>query len=158
MEADFELGEGGEVLASGHGGRRAGAGRPTGYSLKKMQDMRARMEAGESLDDLDPESIDGKIATAVKTSIAKARKEAALADLKELQFKVESGKYLPRAAYRDATATLLANLSQGLRSLPDILERKYSLPPEALEVIQMTIDESLDAVADGLALFSGDDE
>ena len=43
-------------------------------------------------------------------------------------------------------------------ALPDILERKYSLPPEALEVIQLTIDESLDAVADGLALFSGDDE
>lgn len=87
--------------------------------------------------------------------MAKARKETALAGLNELQLKVKSGEYLPRAAYQEATATLLAMLSQGLRSLPDTIERKLSVSPDVLQMIEAAIDDGLNEVADTLALFAG---
>lgn len=116
--------------------------------------MRERLESGTQDESPDPESDDGKLSTSVKTAIAKARKETALAGLNELELKVKSGQYLPRDAYQQATATLLAALSQGLRSLPDTLERRYSLAPDVLEDISAAIDESLSTVAETLALFT----
>ena len=128
-----------------HGGRRAGAGGPKGYSKKRAAEM-----GGES-------SVDGDdvTATAVKKARAVARKEEALAGLNELELKIKSGEYLSRTAYREASATLLAELAQGLRSLPDTLERKFGLSPEALLHVEKTIDEAMQGVADGLELFAG---
>ena len=130
-----------------HGGRRAGAGGPKGYSKKRAAEME-----GES-------SVDGDdvTATAVKKARAVARKEEALAGLNELELKIKSGEYLSRTAYREASATLLAELAQGLRSLPDTLERKFGLSPEALLHVERTIDEAMQGVADGLELFAGSD-
>lgn len=134
MHADFDLAPDGTTSpvrprVGGHGGRREGAGRkPADYEP--------------------PED-------AKNYNAAKARNEAAKAGLNELELKIKSGEYLSRAAYREASATLLAELAQGLRSLPDTLERKFGLSPEALLHVERTIDEAMQTVADGLELFAG---
>lgn len=136
MHADFDLAPDGTTSpvlprVGGHGGRREGAGRkPADYEP--------------------PED-------AKNYNAAKARNEAAKAGLNELELKIKSGEYLSRAAYREASATLLAELAQGLRSLPDTLERKFGLSPDALLHVERTIDEAMQAVADGLELFAGSD-
>lgn len=156
MDADFDMDDDGNVrpLPQKRAPYRPGEGRPAGYSPKKAQAMADRIAAGEEDPTLDPESEDGRISTSVKTQIAKARKETALAGLNELELQIKSGQYLPREAYREATATVLAALSQGLRSLPDMLERDFGLAPEVLIQIETAIDESLATVADTLALFT----
>ena len=134
MHADFDLAPDGTTSPArprvgGHGGKREGAGRkPADYEP--------------------PED-------AKNHNAAKARNEAAKAGLNELELKIKSGEYLSRAAYREASATLLAELAQGLRSLPDTLERKFGLSPEALLHVEKTIDDAMQGVADGLELFAG---
>ena len=161
MHADFDLGDDGSVSdLSGfrRGFHRPEGGRPPGYSPKKAAAEQARLEAlavaGEDDADFDPDSEEGRLSTTVKMAMAKARKETALAGLNELQLKIKSGEYLPRAAYQEATATLLSMLSQGLRSLPDTIERKFSVAPEVLQLVEETIDSSLNHVAESLALFT----
>lgn len=132
MHADFDLFTDGTVAPArrgGHGGARANSGpKPAGY--------------------VKPEE-------AVDFDKAKARNEAAKAGLNELELKIKSGEYLSRSAYREASATLLAELAQGLRSLPDTLERKFGLPPNVVQHIESTLDEAMKSVADGLELFAG---
>ena len=136
MHADFDLAPDGTTSpvrprVGGHGGRREGAGRkPADYEP--------------------PED-------AKNYNAAKARNEAAKAGLNELELKIKSDEYLSRDAYREASATLLAELAQCLRSLPDTLERKFGLSPEALQHVERTIDEAMQAMADGLELFAGSD-
>jgi len=158
MHADFDLGDDGEVsdLAGFRRGfHRPEGGRPKGYSPKKALVEQRRLEAlaDDAADDAGDDD-DTPLSTTVKTAMAKARKETALAGLNELQLKVKSGEYLPRAAYQEATATLLSMLSQGLRSLPDTIERKVSVPTEVLQMIEATIDAALNDVADTLAMFA----
>lgn len=133
---------------------RPEGGRRPGYSPRKAKDLQDRIAAGEDdgIDDTDEEAAN--LSASARTALAKARKETALAGLNELQLKVKSGEYLPRSAYQEATATLLAMLSQGLRSLPDTIERKCNLPPDALELVEQVIDEGLNEVAQTLALFT----
>lgn len=134
MHADFDLSPDGSVAptrsrSGTHGGARANSGpKPAGY---------VKPPEGQDYDK------------------AKARNEAAKAGLNELELKIKSGEYLSRTAYREASATLLAELAQGLRSLPDTLERKFGLSPEALLHVEKTIDEAMQGVADGLELFAG---
>lgn len=158
MSADFELGEDGSVEELPDGFRRGfyrpEGGRRPGYSVKKARELQDRLEAGGT-SELDEDTEDGaQLSASARTALAKARKETALAGLNELELKRKSGEYLPRAAYQEATATLLAMLSQGLRSLPDTLERKSNLPPEALELVEAVIDQSLNEIAQTLALFT----
>ena len=134
MHADFDLSPDGSVAparsrSGGHGGARPNSGpKPAGY---------VKPPEGQDYDK------------------AKARNEAAKAGLNELELKIKSNEYLSRTAYREALATLLAELAQGLRSLPDTLERKFGLSPEALLHVEKTIDEAMQGVADGLELFAG---
>ena len=134
MHADFDLSPDGSVAparsrSGGHGGARPNSGpKPAGY---------VKPPEGQDYDK------------------AKARNEAAKAGLNELELKIKSNEYLSRTAYREASATLLAELAQGLRSLPDTLERKFGLSPEALLHVEKTIDEAMQGVADGLELFAG---
>ena len=156
MDADFDLDEHGNVTpAGGHGGRRAGAGAPKGVSQDKMEEKLAAVDAGT--DDLDPESSD-RLTIATRKAKAIALKEESIAGLRALELQVETKKYLPREAYREATATLLATLSQALRSIPDTLERKHGLAPEALKYVEDTIDKQLSSAAATLALFTGSPE
>jgi len=156
MDADFELDDNGTAhVIPARGGRREGAGRPKGMGNEQMQARAAAAEAGE--EELDPESTD-RLTIAVRKAKAVALKEESIAGLKALELQVETKKYLPRDAYREATATLLATLSQALRSIPDTLERKYGLPPAALQYVEATIDEQLSSAATTLALFAGTEE
>ena len=155
MDADFELDDDGTThVIPAKGGRREGAGRPKGMGNEQMQ---ARADAAEAGDELDPESSD-RLTIAVRKAKAVALKEESIAGLKALELQVETKKYLPRDAYREATATLLATLSQALRSIPDTLERKFGLSPAALQYVEATIDEQLSSAATTLALFAGTDE
>ena len=134
MHADFDLASDGSTIPfrGSHGGAREGAGKKPGSYVK-------------------PEE-------AVNFDKARARNEDAKAGLNELKLKIESNEYLSRGAFREASATLLAELAQGLRSLPDILERKFNLPPAQVELVAEAIDEALTSVADGLELFTGAEE
>lgn len=149
VDFDFELGEDGEAV--GIPGFRRSFHRPV---RRQPAPGPATPPRTALRDEDEAEDEAGRVSATTKTAIAKARKETALAGLNELQLQVKSGEYLPRAAYQDATATLLAMLSQGLRSLPDTIERKFDVPPDVLQLIEATIDASLSHVADSLALFS----
>lgn len=114
-----------------HGGARANAGRkPKGY--------------------VKPQEVDD-------FEKARARNESAKAGLNELKLKIDSKEYLARSAFREASATLLAELAQGLRSIPDTLERKHALEPRVVQEIEAVIADGLSTVAAGLELFVGDD-
>lgn len=156
MDADFDLfGDGSVELIppSGRGGRRPGAGRKKGYSpkrAKEMADAQAQDEAPEG-------DLNDVTSVAARKAVAVARKESALADQAELKYKIDSGKYIPRAEVQDACATLLAAVGQSLRSLPDLLERKCALSPEVVARVEVVVDECLAELAEGLAMFTVED-
>lgn len=159
MPEELELNADGSVsvVKSNRGGRRPGAGRPKGYSPKKAAEAAARMQDDhDEMDDTVGPNYDQN-QVAAKKAIAIARKETALADQAELNYKKDSEQYLPRAAFRDACAQLLATLAQSMRSIPDLLERRHALPPEALNTVGVVINDALADAADSLAMFSQED-
>lgn len=159
MDADFDLGADGvtrKLPGNGHGGRRPGAGRPAAYSPKRAKELEAALALFGDEDEDDTPGND-HTTLSVRKARAVTSKEESVAGLKALELKVEQGKYLPRAAYREATATLLAALAQGLRSLPDQLERDFNLAPEVCERVEQVIDEALRTTALRLEVFAGDD-
>lgn len=79
---------------------------------------------------------------------ARARKEAANADLAELDVKIKTGQFGDRAQFRQAAATALASMVQTLRSIPDNLERKLGVAPEVAQEVGDQIDAALDELAD----------
>ena len=86
---------------------------------------------------------------AISYDKAKARKESAMADLHELDYKVKSGQYVARNAVRQASATAMAALAQTIRSLPDHLERR-GVPPSVCVQIDASITEVLTDTAKAL--------
>lgn len=136
----------------GNGGRRAGSGRKRGYSPK-----RASLLLDQNGDIIDDEPEDSVVKVATEFAKAKARKESALADHHQLAYKIKSGQYVERAAVQAVSATLLATLAQNMRSIPDNLERKFNLSPEAAEFVESVINSVLADVAEGLAIFSTED-
>lgn len=117
--------EGGQILRrlDGRGGARANAGRkPNGY--------------------MKPEE-------AISYDKAKARKETALADTYELDYKIKSGQYVARSAVKQASATVMAVLSQTARSLADNLERR-GVPPTICVQIDEAVTEALAETAKSL--------
>ena len=114
------------MSAPGYGGYREGAGRkPAGYEHPA-------------------ERIEFEKERAEHERVKRLQREHALA--------VSTGQYLLRDDVRQASATLLAVLSQSLRSLPDNLERRLSLPPPVVEAIAAEIDSALGEL--GIALKS----
>lgn len=119
-----------DAVPGGHGGARQGSGRkPGGY--QKSQEVK----------DYDK---------------AKARNEAAKAELNELELRIKSGQYLPRTVVIELVATAYAALTQTLRSVPDNLERTKGLPPEICDAIGVSIDEALADIANQFKMLSGD--
>lgn len=137
---------------SSRGGKREGAGRLPGLSNKE----RAAVESGEL--DLDSPLVTEATRLSIRRGRAVADKAEADAKNADLKFKVDSKEYLPRTAFREAAATLLAELAQGLRSLPDELERKHSLAPEIVQAVEETINDHLSEIANGLEMFTGVEE
>ena len=78
---------------------------------------------------------------------ARARNEAAKADLNEHELAVKRGEYVLRSAVQEATATALSALAQTLRSVPDNLERKLGVSPELALEVGIQIDAALNDVA-----------
>lgn len=129
---------------------KRGRGRPRG-SYNKPKDAPEKASVDDALD------IElGHLAK--RKALALTEKEEALARQNWLKYEVDSKNYLPRSAYREASATLLAEVSQALRSIPDLLERKVALSPDALDMVQKVIDDQLNTLADGLEMFAGSDE
>ena len=116
-------------MGPGRGGARPGAGRP-------------RNDEFEAEDD--PVSRGAAIA---EFNEQKARHERLKADEREFNLEVSRGNYLPRDVQRQASATALAVLTQSLRSIPDNLEREFSLKPEVAEAIAVQIDSALAEIA-----------
>lgn len=85
----------------------------------------------------------------------RARHEKIKADQREFKLAQERGEYVSRAALRQASATMLAVLSQ-VRSIPDNCERQFALAPEVVELMQQTIDASLNEVATALRAMAGE--
>jgi molecular chaperone GrpE (heat shock protein) len=120
---------------SGWGGARAGAGRKT------REEEEAVGAAGR--DDFEAQ---------------RARHEKIKADQREFKLMQERGEYLPREAQRQASATILAMLTQSLRSIPDNLERACNLTPEQAAQAQELVDNALTELANGLKAMVRDDE
>ena len=78
---------------------------------------------------------------------ARARNEAAKADLNELELAIKRDEYVLRSSVQEATATALAALSQTLRAVPDNLERKLGVSPDVALEVGVLIDAALDDVA-----------
>lgn len=117
---------------NGHGGRREGAGaKPADYV--KPQEK-------------------------VDFEVARARSEAAKADMLELDYQIKLGNYISRIAVRQACATAFSSIAQGLRSIPDNVERKFAIPGEVAEQIGAAIDEALADLAAEFELMVGSGE
>lgn len=84
----------------------------------------------------------------VDFEMARARNEAAKADLNELDLRIKRSEYVPRSDVRLAAATALSILAQTLRSVPDNLERTAGIAPSLAEQIGTAIENALAAVAD----------
>lgn len=113
---------------SGRGGARPGAGRkPAGYE---------------------------KPAEAVDFDKAKARHEAAKADLAELDLQVKSGQYVDREAVRQAFATIFSSFVQTMRSVSDNLERQ-GVAPEVCVKVDAILNEAMADVGRDMELFIG---
>ena len=86
---------------------------------------------------------------------AKARNEEAKAWLNELELKIKSGEYVARAQVRQASATMLATISQTLRSISDNLERR-GVQPEVCVQVEAAVNETLADAARDLAMLTDD--
>lgn len=122
-----------------------GAGRPAGYSPKQ-----ADRPAEELLND--PE-VSEATKRAIRSAEAKTAEIEWKAKNQELKYKIDSGEYLSRGAFREASATLLAEVAGAIRNLPDLLERKASLTPAQAKLVEDTIDAAMATLADGLEMF-----
>lgn len=91
-----------------------------------------------------------------KLDAAKARKEAALASKHEIELLEMRGEYVPRSAFRDASATLLAELVQGLRGIPDMLERRHGLTFAQAQAVETDVNAALETMRKGLQKLLGD--
>ena len=110
-----------------HGGARKGAGRkPKGHIKSK---------------------------SVVDFESARARNEAAKADLNELDHRVKSGQYVSREALRQAAATILQSVVQSLRSVRDNLERR-GVPAPVCEDVHAVLEDTLSSLGTEFEMMS----
>lgn len=145
MNADFELQTDG-TLRPNKGGRREGAGRKPGYSPKDADSAATPNDA----------HLSEGTKRAIELSNAKLAKAQADAKNAELKFQIDSGEYLSRSAYREASAEALASVASHIRQIPDILEKEFGLDPAVLVKIEESINESLTTLANELEMFVTD--
>ena len=106
-----------------HGGRRANAGRPAKAAQR---------------DDI------------AEFHRARTRKEAALAELRELEAGERAGRLYDRGEALRVIAVTIAVFAEQMRSLPDSLERRAGLTPEQAEVVEHTVNAELEALRERL--------
>lgn len=134
-----------DVETTGHGGKRARAGRLTNAERRRRDNAEAGLtEIGG--DRLHPRT-DDQLSASASYDVAKAREMVAKAGLRELELEVERGMLVERSAVRAASATMQQLFVQAVRSLPDVLERTYGVQPDIVEIVSNAIDEALSALA-----------
>jgi hypothetical protein len=131
----------------GRGGARPGAGRPKKALVAPEATAARRAPGRPPKQPGDPLTV--RLSANERFAIERARHEKIKADQRALKLKIESGEYIPREAVRRASAALLAQLAQAMRSLPDNLERR-GLASDWCERIESTIDDVLDELAEAL--------
>ena len=112
------------VIPGQHGGARAGGGRPKG--------SKANHDA------------------ATRFAEARARKEHALADLREQEVATRARTLIPAPEVEERIATAFATVAASLLGLPDDLERRHGLDADLVESVEVTVHEVLDALAERL--------
>lgn len=122
---DLDLFEEPVVPGGTRGGKRPGSGSKKGVNVKTMT----------------PEE------TYKKYAEGRAKKEQYLGETTELEYRRKAGMLVPRDDVKRATATAYAHISQTLRGIPDTLERKLALPPEAIEAVGRLIDDAMDTLS-----------
>ena len=115
-----------KTAASGRGGAREGAGRKNAAVEQATQSAH------------------------ILLAQARAKKEAHLAMMAELEFNIKSRKFIDRDHVRQAQTTAYASCAQAMRSIQDNLERKHGVAPEVAEVVGGFIDEILSSLADDM--------
>lgn len=106
-----------------HGGKREGAGRKPGPT--------------ESANE--------------RYTLARAEKEEALARLRQAEADEREGRLLRADDVAEAVTLANAAVAQTLLTLPDELERATGLSPEQAELVERTLHNAMDALADRLA-------
>jgi hypothetical protein len=115
---------------STHGGRRAGSGQKTAAVRLATKDHHYAYTE------------------------ARAQHERCKAELAQLTVDVKSGKLIPADEVERVVSTAFATISQAIRSIPDNIERQTSPGADVIEAIERITDESLNALADQLAVLS----
>ena len=69
---------------------------------------------------------------------------------KRRDLQVRDRELIPASEVEQAVATAFAAISQGLRSLPDNIERRLGIAPEVTEAIESVLDDEMQALADRL--------
>ena len=112
------------VIPGQHGGARPGGGRKKGGTTNKD--------------------------AATQFAEARARKETALADLREQEVATRARTLIPAPEVEERIATAFATVAASLLGLPDDLERRHGLDADLVESVEMTVHEVLDALAERL--------
>jgi hypothetical protein len=119
-------------------GSRIGSGRPRKDGTHRWDDPNAPPGAKNTMDQYNE--------SRAKREAAAAIKEEVLAKKATLEYEVQQGNYLPRDAIISATARAYSALAQGIRSIPDMLERRLGLDPIVCVRIGEIQDEALSSL------------
>lgn len=84
------------------------------------------------------------------------RRALADAKLRELELDKRRGELLPRDDVRQAAAQAFQLVAQGLRAIPDNLERHCGISTDLAEQVELLIDSILDGLADNLERLNKD--
>lgn len=72
-------------------------------------------------------------------------------EIKRREIQERDRELIPAAELESCIARVFAALSQGLRSIPDNLERRAGCSPEVAESVERMIEAEMDAMADTLS-------
>lgn len=118
-----------DTQSDGRGGARPGAGRPR--SDNEHANERARHSAAYWKE--------------------KAKRERHLAAIAEAESMARMGQYYDRDEVRRTVQTMLSALTETMRTIPDLLERKTGLTPDQAAFEAHIIDEALDTARERVA-------
>nr|WP_237668480.1 DUF1441 family protein [Vibrio sp. V37_P2S8PM304] len=119
------------------------SGKKSGVDIYPLADVGPALFAAESSnkseDDYNPNKM-----------VPKDRKDFFQSERERLKYETEIGELIPEGEYRLDLAATLKYLVSAFESLPDNLERRYKMPPEALEYVESWADESRTYLYHGL--------
>nr|WP_227176143.1 DUF1441 family protein [Marinobacter sp. CA1] len=116
---------------------RGAPGRPWVFDALRVADW--RFSKADQPEGQDPDTMTPQDRKAWYESESKRR---------ELQ--VQDRELIPSAEVERVVATAFSAIAQGLRGLPDNIERRTGCTPEIVEAIEHTLDAEMEALADKL--------